>query len=159
MTPPSGPPRRGSMRAGMASHRLRPRARRDAITQRDPSSQPSCCWAEAARGVVRKTAPVWHMGNGVRNFHTPIISLNFGGSPERAFKAGKKAKEYSTTDVGVDGPTASRARIGGCHYPRPEPSMTQYKRIAIDTSKSVFTLHAIDEHDRPVLRLNLSRAR
>lgn len=37
--------------------------------------------------------------------------------------------------------------------------MTQYKRIAIDTSKSVFTLHAIDEHDRPVLRLNLSRAR
>jgi transposase len=37
--------------------------------------------------------------------------------------------------------------------------MTQYKRIAIDTSKSVFTLHAIDEFDRPVLRLNLGRAR
>ena len=27
----------------------------------------------------------------------------------------------------------------GCKQPRPEPSMTQYKRIAIDTSKSVFT--------------------
>ena len=37
--------------------------------------------------------------------------------------------------------------------------MTQYKRIAIDTSKSVFTLHGIDEHDRRVLRLNLGRAR
>lgn len=35
--------------------------------------------------------------------------------------------------------------------------MTQYKRIAIDTSKSVFTLHCIDEHDRPVLRTNLRR--
>ena len=32
----------------------------------------------------------------------------------------------------------------GCHQPRPEPSMTQYKRIGIDTSKSVFTIHCID---------------
>jgi transposase len=37
--------------------------------------------------------------------------------------------------------------------------MTQYRRIAIDTSKNVFTLHAIDAQDRAVLRLNLSRAR
>jgi hypothetical protein len=29
--------------------------------------------------------------------------------------------------------------------------MTQYKRIAIDTSKAVFTLHGIDQQDRPVL--------
>ena len=36
--------------------------------------------------------------------------------------------------------------------------MTQYKRIAIDTSKSVFTLHCIDAEDRPVLRTNLRRA-
>jgi transposase len=36
--------------------------------------------------------------------------------------------------------------------------MTQYKRIAIDTSKSVFTLHGIDGQDRPVLRTNLRRA-
>ena len=35
--------------------------------------------------------------------------------------------------------------------------MTQYKRIAIDTSKSVFTIHCIDAHDRPVLRTNLRR--
>jgi transposase len=35
--------------------------------------------------------------------------------------------------------------------------MTQYKRIAIDTSKSVFTLHGIDEQDLPVLRTNLRR--
>jgi hypothetical protein len=26
--------------------------------------------------------------------------------------------------------------------------MTQYKRIGIDTSKAVFTLHGIDQHDR-----------
>ena len=36
--------------------------------------------------------------------------------------------------------------------------MTQYKRIAIDTSKSVFTLHGVDEADRPILRVNLRRA-
>ena len=36
--------------------------------------------------------------------------------------------------------------------------MNQYKRIAIDTSKAVFTLHGIDQADRPILRINLSRA-
>jgi transposase len=36
--------------------------------------------------------------------------------------------------------------------------MNQYKRIGIDTSKAVFTLHGIDEQDRPVLRINLRRA-
>ena len=36
--------------------------------------------------------------------------------------------------------------------------MTQYKRIGIDTSKAVFTLHGVDQHDRPVLRINLRRA-
>lgn len=36
--------------------------------------------------------------------------------------------------------------------------MTQYKRIAIDTSKAVFTLHSIDQQDRPTLRINLRRA-
>ncbi len=35
--------------------------------------------------------------------------------------------------------------------------MTEYKRIAIDTSKAVFTLHCIDQSDRPVLRVNLRR--
>lgn len=34
----------------------------------------------------------------------------------------------------------------------------KYKRIAIDTSKHVFTLHGVDEHDRPILRRNLKRA-
>jgi transposase len=33
------------------------------------------------------------------------------------------------------------------------------KRVAVDTSKSVFTVHAVDEQDRPVLRENLSRVR
>jgi transposase len=36
--------------------------------------------------------------------------------------------------------------------------MSEIKRIGIDTSKAVFTLHAIDQADRPVLRVNLRRA-
>jgi transposase len=36
--------------------------------------------------------------------------------------------------------------------------MTQYKRIGIDTSKTVFTLHGIDHSEQPSLRKNLSRA-
>jgi transposase len=35
--------------------------------------------------------------------------------------------------------------------------MTQYKRVAVDTSKSVFTIHCIDAQDRPVLRTNVRR--
>jgi Transposase/Transglycosylase SLT domain len=36
--------------------------------------------------------------------------------------------------------------------------MTQYKRLGIDTSKAMFTLHGIDQQDRPVLQINLRRA-
>ena len=36
--------------------------------------------------------------------------------------------------------------------------MSQIKRIGIDTSKAVFTLHAVDEAGKAVLRLNLRRA-
>jgi transposase len=35
--------------------------------------------------------------------------------------------------------------------------MTQYKRIGIDTSKAVFTVHGVDQQDRPLLRINLRR--
>jgi transposase len=35
--------------------------------------------------------------------------------------------------------------------------MTQYKRIAIDPSKAVFTLHGIDQREQPALRINLRR--
>ena len=35
--------------------------------------------------------------------------------------------------------------------------MTEITRVAIDTSKSVFTIHAVDAQDRPVLRRNLRR--
>jgi hypothetical protein len=34
----------------------------------------------------------------------------------------------------------------------------KFKRIAVDTSKSVFTLHGVDEQDRLILRQNLPRA-
>ena len=35
----------------------------------------------------------------------------------------------------------------------------EFKRIAVDTSKSVFTLYGVDERDRPILRQDLTRAR
>ena len=35
--------------------------------------------------------------------------------------------------------------------------MSEITRVAIDTSKSVFTIHAVDAHDRPVVRRNLRR--
>jgi transposase len=35
--------------------------------------------------------------------------------------------------------------------------MTRYKRIGIDTSKAVFTVHGVDQQDRPVLGINLRR--
>ena len=35
----------------------------------------------------------------------------------------------------------------------------EFKRIAVDTSKSVFTLHGVDGHGRPILRQDLTRAR
>jgi transposase len=36
--------------------------------------------------------------------------------------------------------------------------VTQFKRIAVDTSKSVFTVHGVDESERAVLRRNLRRS-
>src|SRR5215212_7189280 len=61
---------------------------------------------------------------------------------------------------GLLGWTAPQHRVAdlGCHQPRQEPSMSDIKRIGIDTSKAVFTLHAVDQADRPVLRVNLRRA-
>lgn len=37
--------------------------------------------------------------------------------------------------------------------------MTDYKLVAIDTSKAVFTLHCVGQADQPILRLNLRRPR
>jgi transposase len=36
--------------------------------------------------------------------------------------------------------------------------MTKIKRIAVDTSKAVFTVHAVDQQDQPVIRRDLKRA-
>jgi transposase len=33
----------------------------------------------------------------------------------------------------------------------------EFKRVAIDTSKHVFTLHGVDERDHPVLRREVKR--
>src|SRR3984885_6477590 len=46
----------------------------------------------------------------------------------------------------------------GCQKPKPEPSMSHFTRIGIDTSKAVFTLHCVDDTGRAVLQTNLRRA-
>jgi hypothetical protein len=38
-----------------------------------------------------------------------------------------------------------------------EPSVEKITRIGIDTSKSVFQPHGVDENDQPVLRKKLQR--
>lgn len=59
--------------------------------------------------------------------------------------------------VGVDGPTASCAKVGVSTRQLKGPSEMNYKRIAVDTSKSVFTLHGVNEQDQVVLRRDLRR--
>ena len=60
--------------------------------------------------------------------------------------------------VGVDGPTASSARIGLSATKTGAVHDPVLSALAIDTSKAVFTLHCVDQQDRPVLRINLRRA-
>jgi hypothetical protein len=59
--------------------------------------------------------------------------------------------------VGVDGPTASRAKVGLSKRQQRTVRM-KFRRIAIDISKHVFTLHGVDDQECPVLRRDLKRA-
>jgi len=64
---------------------------------------------------------------------------------------------HERTEIGVISPSSVECWCGrphgiacqnwSCKQPIPEPSVTQYKRVAIDTSKAVFTLHGIDQND------------
>jgi transposase len=58
--------------------------------------------------------------------------------------------------VGVDGPTASCAKVE-LFKSNERAAHMKFKRIAIDTSKHVFTIHGVDEQERPVLRRELKR--
>jgi transposase len=58
--------------------------------------------------------------------------------------------------VRVDDPTASCASVE-LFKSNERAAQMKYKRIAIDTSKHVFTLHGVDEQERPVLRRELRR--
>jgi hypothetical protein len=49
------------------------------------------------------------------------------------------------------------AKMGRMTKPEKGPPMS-YKRISIDTSKHVFTIHAVDEAERPVLRCEFRRS-
>jgi hypothetical protein len=57
----------------------------------------------------------------------------------------------------VDGPAAFCAKVLLSTLNQ-EPSMSEITRIAIDTSKSVFTLHGVNATRVAVLRRNLQRA-
>src|SRR4029077_486026 len=65
--------------------------------------------------------------------------------------------ECAALSVGVDGPRGIWCQSSAVKITNWRPSMTEIKRIAIDTSKSVFTLHGVDVADRAVLRRNLRR--
>jgi transposase len=56
----------------------------------------------------------------------------------------------------VDGPTASCANVELLKSNERAAQM-MFKRIAIDTSKHVFTVHGVDEQERAVLRRELKR--
>ena len=51
--------------------------------------------------------------------------------------------------VGVDGPTASCAKVE-LFKSNERAAQMKFKRIAIDTSKHVFTIHGVDEREQPV---------
>ena len=59
--------------------------------------------------------------------------------------------------VEVDGPTASKCAKVELFTINERAAQMKFKRIAIDTSKHVFTLHGVDEHDKPLLRRELKR--
>ena len=42
--------------------------------------------------------------------------------------------------------------------PKERAAHMEYKRISIDTSKHVFTIHGVDEAERPALRRDLRRS-
>jgi hypothetical protein len=71
----------------------------------------------------------------------------------------KGRTSYYSETAQMLGWTAPRHRVPGlgCHQPRPEPSMSEIKRIGIDTSKAVFPLHAVDEAGTAILILIFPR--
>jgi len=64
---------------------------------------------------------------------------------------------FLTRVVEVDGPTASCANVELLTANERAAHM-EFKRIAIDTSKHVFTLHGVDEQEKPQLRRELKRS-
>src|SRR5580704_2568409 len=78
----------------------------------------------------------------------------------RAGIQGQQAPAVFVAPVGVDGPRPARiSQNEGCRRSSTrEPSMAKTIRIGIDTSKSVFQLHAVDETEKPVLRKQLRRS-
>src|SRR3954454_11231223 len=64
----------------------------------------------------------------------------------------------TATIVGVDGPAASCAKVW---LSPSEPRRTVHmklKRLGLDTSKAVFTVHGVDHDEKVVLRRNIRRA-
>jgi transposase len=58
----------------------------------------------------------------------------------------------------VDGPTASNCANVELLTVNERAAQMKFKRIAIDTSKHVFTLHGVDEQEKPILRRELKRS-
>src|SRR5437762_6547918 len=67
---------------------------------------------------------------------------------------------HQSLEEDVLGWTAARhrcAKVWSLQTQTGGPSVMKFKRIAIDTSKHVFTVHGVDEDERVVLRRDLRR--
>jgi transposase len=74
-----------------------------------------------------------------------------------AIVAGRKMAECAALFRWGGRPRGIKCQSSAVNNSNWRPSVTEIKRIAIDTSKFVFTLYAVDTADRPVLRKNLRR--
>jgi len=93
-----------------------------------------------------------------RSDTTEVTAFTDGCPGLRAVLANAGVAKPPTLDCWGGRPHGIEVPELGCQKPRPEPSMSHFTRIGIDTSKAIFTLHCVDDTGRAVLQTNLRRA-
>jgi hypothetical protein len=152
-----------SIIVGFARRRLRAVLRKQ---DRRPSMRPSKAdhmqWTKAFfadHGLFTLLLPMRKPATGEPCAGEPHARFGRRGQrPPDPYREPCAKESVSTAVVGVDGPTASRTKVELSNSNQ-RAARTKFKRIAVDTSKHVFTLHGLDEQERPVLRRELKRAR
>jgi transposase len=87
-----------------------------------------------------------------------LVLMSDGGESVRRLVTQIGPEAEHVLDCWGGRPRGIACQNWGCQSPTLEPSMSEIKRIGLDTSKAVFTLHCVDETGRQVLRTNLRRA-